>query len=399
MNATRIDDWIGSSEGTDQPLAGVRVLVRSDLNVPLNDGLIADDTRIRASAETLRKLRQAGAKVVVCSHLGRPRGKSDPALSLAPVADALAQQLDCPVSFSEDCVGPTARAKVAALEDGQVLLLENLRFHQGETQNEPAFAAELAQLADHYVNDAFGTALRAHASTVGVVSLVAQSAAGELLHQEVAQLKAVLNPNRPLLCFLGGAKVSDKLGVLEALAERADALAIGGAMAYTFASARGEATGTSLVEPDRIEAARAVEQAAAQNGCRLLLPRDHVVAQSMDSKASTQVVTEIPERWMGLDIGPETAQDYAQEAQKAQTIFWNGPMGVFEIDAFASGTEHVASSVAESDAFSVVGGGDSLAAINRLKLGSAISHLSTGGGASLEFVQGLSLPGLAALER
>lgn len=399
MNAKKINDWIGSSKDTTQPLAGVKVLVRSDLNVPLHDGLITDETRIRASADTLRKLREAGARVIVCSHLGRPKGKSDPSLSLAPVATALAKHLDSPVSFSEDCVGPTAQAKVAALEDGQVLLLENLRFHQGETQNEPAFAAELAHLADHYVNDAFGTAHRAHASTVGVVSLVAQSAAGELLHHEVTQLEAVLNPKRPLLCFLGGAKVSDKLGVLEALAERADALAIGGAMAYTFVSARGEATGRSLVEPDRIEAARAVEQAAARNGCRLLLPSDHVIAQSMDPQEPTRVVEEIPEGWMGLDIGPKTAQDYAQEAQEAQTIFWNGPMGVFEIDAFASGTENVARGVAQADAFSVVGGGDSLAAINRLKLGSAISHLSTGGGASLEFVQGLTLPGLAALER
>ncbi|OUV31695.1 MAG: phosphoglycerate kinase [bacterium TMED88] len=394
-----MDDWIRSSKDTAQPLAGVRVLVRSDLNVPLKDGRIADDTRIRASAETLRKLCQAGARVVVCSHLGRPKGKTDPALSLGPITAALAQQLDTPVSFSEDCVGPTAHSKVAALEDGQVLLLENLRFHQGETENEPSFATELAHLADHYVNDAFGTAHRAHASTVGVVSRVAQSAAGELLHHEVAQLEAVLNPKRPLLCLLGGAKVSDKLGVLEALAERADALAIGGAMAYTFVSARGEGTGTSLVEPDRIEAARSVEKAAAESGCRLLLPQDHVVAQSMDPQATTQVVEQIPDGSMGLDIGPKTAQDYAQEAQKAQTIFWNGPMGVFEIEAFASGTESVASGVAESAAFSVVGGGDSLAAINRLSLGSAISHLSTGGGASLEFVQGLTLPGLAALER
>ncbi|MDG2052145.1 MAG: phosphoglycerate kinase [Myxococcota bacterium] len=398
MNIPSLEDWIDSSEANAQPLAGVRVLVRSDLNVPLQGGRIADDTRIRASTGTLKKLRQAGARVIVSSHLGRPNGQSDPSLSLALLRDALSDQIQTPVAFSEDCVGPETRSKVASLRDGQVLLLENLRFHRGETENQPAFAAQLAQLADRYVNDAFGTAHRAHASTTGVVPLMAQSAAGDLLQREVKQLAAVLQPARPLLCLLGGAKVSDKLGVLKALAERADLLAIGGAMAYTFLSARGEPTGASRVEPDRIEAARAVEKAAAESGCRLLLPSDHVVAESMDTNAPTRIVEQIPDGWMGLDIGPQTAQGYAREANNAQTIFWNGPMGVFEMDAFASGTESVAGGVAESHAFSVVGGGDSLAAINRLNLGSAISHLSTGGGASLEFIQGLTLPGLAALE-
>jgi phosphoglycerate kinase len=393
-----LDDWIPAS-GDPRPLAGRRVLVRSDLNVPLDDGRITDDTRIRASTGTIARLRSAGARVLVCSHLGRPKGRRVPALSLRPVAAALGEQLGCPVAFADDCVGAPAREAAERLRDGDVLLLENLRFHAGETANDPAFAAELASLTDLYVNDAFGTAHRAHASTAGIVSLVDDAAAGDLLRSELEHLRVVLEPERPLLCLLGGAKVSDKLGVLEALAGRADVLAVGGAMAYTFLAARGEPTGRSLVEPDRLEAARAVEAAAEKSGCRLLLPEDHVVAAAVEAGAASEIVDRIPDDRMGVDIGPRTAALYAEEAERARTIFWNGPMGVFEIDAFAVGTERVARAVAASAGRSVVGGGDSLAAINRLGLGDRIDHLSTGGGASLEFVQGLPLPGVVALER
>ncbi len=397
MRVRTLDDWL-AADGTDRPLAGKRVLVRSDLNVPLDDGRITDDTRIRASLGTVERLRAAGARVIVCSHLGRPQGERVAGLSLAPVAAAMSKLLDCPVAFAEDCVGPGAEKTAHALADREVLLLENLRFHRGETDNDPEFARGLANLADRYVNDAFGTAHRAHASTAGIVPLVAEAAAGDLLRREVERLGAVLDPERPLLCLLGGAKVSDKLGVLEALATHADVLAVGGAMAYTFLAARGEDTGRSLVEPDRFDAARAVERAAREAGCRLLLPTDHVVAESVDAAAASEIAAQIPAAKMALDIGPETTARYADEAAKAKTIFWNGPMGVFEIDAFAKGTERVAQGVADSSAFSVVGGGDSLAAANRLGVADRIDHLSTGGGASLEFVQGLALPGIEALE-
>jgi phosphoglycerate kinase len=393
-----LDDWIPTS-GSRRPLAGRRVLVRSDLNVPLEAGRISDDSRLRASLGTIQRLRDAGARVIVCSHLGRPKGTRVDALSLRPVADALAGLLGCPVAFATDCVGEAATQAVASLGDGEVLLLENLRFHRGETDNDADFARGLAELADLYVNDAFGTAHRAHASTVGIVAWVEDAVAGDLLLDEIQQLGVVLDPERPLLCLLGGAKVSDKLGVLEALAQRADVLAIGGAMAYTFLAARGVPIGLSRVEPDLFEAARAVERSAVQSGCRVLLPVDHVVAKAVDANAHASVVERIPDDQMALDIGPRTADLYAAEAASARTLLWNGPMGVFEIAAFAHGTERVARAVAESSAHSVVGGGDSLAAIERVGVADRIDHLSTGGGASLEFVEGLELPGIAALER
>lgn len=377
---------------------GKRVFVRADLNVPVKAGVVGDDTRIRASLPTLRRLCDAGARVVLASHLGRPKGRPDPASSLRPVAARLAELLGRPVSFAEDCIGEPAERAVAALADGGVCLLENLRYHAGEEKNDPAFAQALARLADVYVNDAFGTAHRAHASTVGMVSLVPRHAAGDLMHAELAHLRVVLEPRRPLVCFLGGAKVSDKLAVLEALARRADVLAVGGAMAYTFLRSLGEPTGSSLVEADRLEDARRVLAAAKDCGHRVLLPVDHVVAERLEAGAPTRIVKQIPDGWMGVDIGPETAAQYAAEATRAATIFWNGPMGVFEIDAFAEGTRAVAKAVADSAAVSVVGGGDSLAAINRTGLASKITHLSTGGGASLEYVQGLTLPGVVALE-
>jgi len=377
---------------------GKRVFVRADLNVPVKAGVVGDDTRIRASLPTLRRLCDAGARVVLASHLGRPKGRPDPASSLRPVAARVAELLGSPVSFAEDCIGEPAERAVAALADGGVCLLENLRYHAGEEKNDPAFAQALARLADVYVNDAFGTAHRAHASTAGMVSLVPRHAAGDLMHAELAHLRVVLEPRRPLVCFLGGAKVSDKLAVLEALARRADVLAVGGAMAYTFLRSLGEPTGSSLVEADRLEDARRVLAAAKDCGHRVLLPVDHVVAEKLEAGAPTRIVKQIPDGWMGLDIGPETTAQYAAEASRAATIFWNGPMGVFEIDAFAEGTRAVAKAVADSAAVSVVGGGDSLAAINRMGLASKITHLSTGGGASLEYVQGLTLPGVVALE-
>jgi phosphoglycerate kinase len=393
VGVASLEDLLGQAGG----VRGQRVFLRADLNVPLEAGGVADDTRIRASLPTLRRLLAAGARVVLASHLGRPKGERREALSLRPVAARLAGLLGRGVAFADDCVGEVAEDAVAALEPGGVLLLENLRFHPGEERNDPDFARALARLCDVYVNDAFGTAHRAHASTVGIVPLVSRTAAGDLLRREIEHLEAVREPKRPLLCLLGGAKVSDKLAVLEALAPHADVLAVGGAMAYTFLRARGEPTGASLVEPERVEDARRILAAAGQAGRRLLLPGDHVVARRLDAEAPHEVRTAIPDGWMGVDIGPETTRRYVEETSRAATIFWNGPMGVFEIPAFARGTEALAHAVADSGAVSIVGGGDSLAAINRVGVADRITHLSTGGGASLEFVQGLRLPGIAAL--
>jgi len=377
---------------------GQRVFVRADLNVPIKGGAIRDDTRIRSSVPTLRRLLDAGARVILTSHLGRPKGQRVADLSLRPVAPRLAERLGRGVSFCDDCIGELAAAAVANLEDGQLLLLENLRFHAGETQNDPDFAQALADLADVYVNDAFGTAHRAHASTVGVAQRLPRRAAGELMAAELRNLQSVLDPERPLLVLLGGAKVSDKLAVLEALATRADVLAVGGAMAYTFLAARGESVGASLCEADRFDDARRVERAARDAGRQLLLPTDHVVAESLEPDAPTRVVRQIPAGWIGVDIGPETAAAYVEQARRARTVFWNGPMGVFEVEAFADGTRRVAGGLADCAGTTVVGGGDSLAAVNQLGVGDRIDHLSTGGGASLEFIQGLRLPGVAALE-
>ena len=394
MAVTTLDSLLAEGGG----LRGQTVFLRSDLNVPLREGGVADDTRIRAALPTLRRLLAGGARVVLASHLGRPKGERRPELSLRPVAARLAALLGRGLSFCEEIVGPRADEAVGELSDGQLLLLENLRFHPGETKNDPDFARALASLVDVYVNDAFGTAHRAHASTVGMVGYVRRFAAGDLLQSELRHLEVVREPERPLLCLLGGAKVSDKIAVLEALAPHTDILAVGGAMAYTFLRALGRPTGDSLVEPDRVDDAQRVLAAAEEAGRRVLLPLDHLVAKEIAAGAQSEIREEIPDGWIGVDIGPLTAASFAAAARQARTIFWNGPMGVFEIDAFAKGTEAVALAVAESQARSVVGGGDSVAAVNRLGLGDRIGHLSTGGGASLEYVQGLTLPGVEALE-
>ena len=395
MSLPTLNELLASADG----VRGRRVFLRADLNVPLREGRVTDDTRIRASLGTLRRLADAGAKVIVASHLGRPRGERRPELSLRPVSERLAELLGRPVAFADDCVGDAAESAAAALRPGDVLLLENLRFHAAETKNDPEFSKRLAALADVYVNDAFGTAHRAHASTVGMATYVALRAAGDLMGAEIEKLRRALEPERPFLCLLGGAKVSDKLAVLEAMAERADVIAVGGAMAYTFLAADGLPTGTSLVEPDRLDEARRVRAATEAAGHRLLLPTDHRIAREIAEGAESRVAGEIPEGWMGVDIGPDTTRAYADVAREARTIFWNGPMGVFEIEAFAEGTVAVARAVADSAAFSVVGGGDSLAAVRRSGVADRIGHLSTGGGASLEFVQGRTLPGVAVLEK
>jgi phosphoglycerate kinase len=378
---------------------GQRILVRADLNVPIRDGKITDDTRLRASLPTLRRLLEAGARVALASHLGRPKGERKPEFSLAPVAPKLAALLGQDVAFCGECAGPEVVAALDALGEGQVVLLENVRFHAEETKNDPAFAKALAAPFEGFVNDAFGTAHRAHASTAGVAAHIERVAAGDLLQSELDHLRVVLEPERPLMVVLGGAKVSDKLAVLEALAPHADVLAIGGAMSYTFMAAQGEATGSSLMEPERIEDARRILDAAKAQERTLLLPTDHVIAQKLEAGTESRVVSEIPDGWMGLDIGPETAERYAAEIARAKTFFWNGPMGVFEMEGFDAGTKRVANAAADTTATTVVGGGDSLAAINQMGVGDRITHLSTGGGASLEYVQGLELPGVTALER
>ena len=391
------------AEGLDSLLEsgikGKRVFLRADLNVPLRDGEVVDDTRLRASLTTLKRLTDAGARVVLASHLGRPNGKIDPRYSLRPVAKRIRELIDEPVSFVDSCVGESAQQAIAAIPEGGVLLLENLRFEPGEESNDPSFSQALAKSTDIFINDAFGTSHRAHASISGIPKLVEHSFAGMLVQAEIEQLDAVQNPKRPLLCLLGGAKVSDKLSVLEALTPHSDVLAVGGAMAYTFLASKGQSTGRSLVEAERIPDARKVIDSAESSGRKLLLPVDHRVVDEIDESAVPEVVDFIPDDKIAVDIGPQTARMYAEEASRAATVFWNGPMGIFEIPPFAEGTRTVARGVAESEARSIVGGGDSLAAINQLGLADQIGHLSTGGGASLQYVQGLALPGLTALDR
>ena len=383
-------------------VAGKRTLVRVDFNVPIKDGIVTDDTRIRAALPTIQYLVDAGARVVLMSHRGRPSGEGfEEAYTLAPAAERLSELLGAPVAFASDTVGEDAQAKAAALEDGQVLLLENLRFDKREKKNDPEFCRALAALGEVYVNDAFGTAHRAHASTAGVAELL-PAYAGYLMLNEVGTLTGMLeDPKRPFLAILGGSKVSDKIKVIDALIEKCDVLVIGGGMCFTFLLAQGKQVGTSLKEEDWVERAAETLARAEAAGCRILLPTDVVVADAFAEDARTQTVSvdAIPADMMGLDIGPETATVYAGAIAQAKTVFWNGPMGVFEMKAFEAGTKAVAEAVAaNAEADTIIGGGDSVAAVNKFGLADQMTFISTGGGASMELVQGEALPGVEALK-
>ena len=381
------------------PLSGKRVFVRADLNAPLEGGQVSDDTRLRAVVPTLRRALDAGASVVLASHLGRPKGGPDPKYSLRPVAERLSTLLDRPVPLAPDCVGEATRSQAQALKPGELLLLENLRFHPEEEKNDDGFARQLAELADCYVDDAFAAAHRAHASIDAITRHLQPAAAGLLMQRELEALGRILEaPERPLIAVLGGAKVSDKVSLVEHLIEKVDGLLIGGGMAFTFLRGLGHAVGRALVEPDRIETARAALEAARRRGVQLTLPVDAVVAEGLDSPSGRTVgIREIPETQMGLDIGPRTVERFAAVLKSARTIMWNGPMGVFEKTPFAAGTVAVAHAVAESPAFSVIGGGDTIAAVNMAGVAERIGYISTAGGAFLEFLEGRTLPGVEAL--
>jgi phosphoglycerate kinase len=386
----------------DLQLKGRRVFIRVDFNVPLKGGVIGDDTRIEASLPTIKYAIEAGASgVILASHLGRPKGKPNPEMSLRPVARRTGELLGTDVAFAQDCVGDAASNAVRSLPNGGVVLLENLRFHPEEEKNDEAFAAQLASLADVYVNDAFGAAHRAHASVAAIVRFLPEAGAGLLMENELRYLgEAVGHPARPYVAVLGGAKVSDKIEVIENLIPRVDRLLIGGAMAYTFFKAQGKPVGKSLVEDDKQHAACDILDRAKARGLTLMLPADHVVAPKIEASAPTETLAvddpRIGDR-MGLDIGPRTAKSYADALRDARMVVWNGPMGVFEIDAFAQGTIAVAQAVANVNGTTIIGGGDSIAAVKKAGVADRITHISTGGGASLEFLGGRTLPGLAAL--
>jgi phosphoglycerate kinase len=387
----------------DLEMTGKRLFVRVDFNVPLEGGKIGDDNRIRATLPTIQLAVERRARLVLASHLGRPKGKPDPKYSLAPVAARLRELLGKPVAFAADCVGADAEAKSKALKNGEVLVLENVRYHAEEEKNDPEFSKQLAALCDGlFVCDAFGSAHRAHASVVGITKFVRQAAAGLLMEKELAYLgKAISNPERPFVAVLGGAKVSDKIEVVQNLMKLADAMLIGGAMAYTFLKSEGLPVGKSLVENDKLDLARGLEEEAKRRKFRLLLPVDHVLAESPDSSATKITdVTSTPDGWMGLDIGPKTIELFSKELSSARTIVWNGPVGMFEKPAFAQGTLAIARAVAaatKAGATSIIGGGDSVAAAEQSGVAFQISHISTGGGASLEFLAGDALPGVEAL--
>ncbi len=385
----------------DVRLRGKRVIIRADFNIPLDESLqITDDTRIRSTLPTINRVVDEGAKVILCSHLGRPKGVFDPKYSLAPVAKRLGRLLGKEVIFAPDCVGPAVEKLVAKMNAGDVLLLENLRFHPGEEQNDAAFAKDLASLGDVFINDAFGAAHRAHASTVGITKFIKDSAVGSLLKREIEYLEgAVANPVRPFVAVLGGAKVSGKIGVIENLGKRVDKVIIGGGMAFTFLKAKGMEIGNSLVENDMLDFAKGIEDHALSRGVKFYLPVDCVVAASREPGAETKIVPvqEIPKGWYGLDIGPASVKLFNEAVQNAKTILWNGPMGVFEIDAYARGTLAMAHAIADAYALTIVGGGETALAVHRAAESENISFISTGGGAALELLEGKQLPALAAL--
>ena len=383
-------------------LRGKRVFIRVDFNVPLSEkNEITDDTRILLSLPTIRFVIEAGGKAILASHLGRPKGKRDPKFSLAPVAERLSQLLGKVVALASDCIGEEVQKQIGEMKEGEVLLLENLRFHPEEEKNDETFSKALASLCEVYVNDAFGAAHRAHASTEGMTRFVKIVAAGFLMMKEIESLeKALMNPQKPYVAILGGAKVSEKIGVIQNLLDKVTALLVGGGMAYTFLKAKGFDVGKSLVEEDQIGLSlNLIERAKGK--VKFILPSDHVAAERMDTQAKRRVVKNemIPSDWICLDIGPETVNIFSEEIRSAKTIVWNGPMGVFEMEPFSQGTFAIAKAVANSSAFSIVGGGDSVAAVNKAGVAGKISHISTGGGASLEFLEGKKLPGIEALRK
>ncbi len=388
---------------SEADISGKKVLVRADFNVPLDDnGSITDDTRIRAALPTIKDLTDKGGKVILCSHMGRPKGEVKEKLRLTPVAKRLSELLGQDVVKCDDCVGDEVTATLSKLENGQVALLENLRFHAEEEKNDPEFAKQLAANADLYVNDAFGTAHRAHASTEGVTHYLKPSVAGYLIEKELNYLQnAVDNPQRPLAAIIGGSKVSSKIGVIETLLEKCDKLLIGGGMIFTFYKARGLSVGKSLVEEDKLELAKSLEAKAKELGVELLLPTDVVVADNFapDANAKTVSINDIPDGWMGLDIGPDSVKVFQDALADCKAVIWNGPMGVFEFDKFAVGTEAIANTLAgKQDAVTIIGGGDSVAAVEKVGVADKMSHISTGGGASLELLEGKELPGIVALD-
>ena len=383
----------------DINVKGQKVLVRCDFNVPLKEGVITNDKRIVAALPTIKYLKDNGAKVILCSHLGRPKGEWLPEFSLAPVAKRLSELLECEVRMSSDVIGEDAKNISETIKEGEVALLENVRYYKEETKNAPEFAKELASLAEIFVNDAFGTAHRAHASTTGVADYI-PAVCGFLIQKEIEVMgKALDNPVRPFVAVLGGAKVSDKIGVITNLLEKVDTLIVGGAMAYTFLKAEGHNVGISLCEEDKLELASELLAKAKEKGVSLLLPVDHVAADKFDEAAEPVTVEgkDIPEGLMGMDIGPKSVELFKEAVKNAKTVIWNGPMGVFEFKNFAGGTFAVAEAIAETDCISIIGGGDSVAAVTKLGFADKMTHISTGGGASLEFLEGLELPGIAAL--
>lgn len=392
-------DALNKKTVEDLEVSGKRVLVRCDFNVPLKDGVITSDKRIVASLPTIKYLIDNNAKVILCSHLGRPKGEFKPEFSLAPVAVRLSELLGKEVKMATDVVGESAQSLAASLNDGDVMIIENVRFHKEETKNDPEFSKKLADLADLYVNDAFGSAHRAHSSTTGVADYI-PAACGYLIQKEINFIGGALaNPKRPLVAILGGAKVSDKIGVITNLLDKCDTIIVGGGMAYTFMKSLGHNIGTSLLEEDRVEDAKQMMETAKAKGVNFLIPVDNKVGKEYDPNTEAMVVNsdDIPDGWMGLDIGPKTQELFANAIKGSGTVIWNGPMGVSEWENFAQGTIAVATAVAESGAISIIGGGDSAAAVQKLGFADKMSHISTGGGASLEFLEGKELPGIVAL--